>query len=49
MVDSQHSEMEAGMNESGLAREFATWIERVTQPPASPDYRPRHRAEATAL
>ena len=49
MFDSQHSEMEAGMNESELAREFATWIEHVTQPQTSADYRPRHRAEVAAI
>ena len=47
MYDSQHAEREAGMHETELVREFATWIERVTQPPHA-DYRPRHRAEGDA-
>ena len=49
MFDSQHREMEAGMYESDLAREFATWIEHVTRPETSADYRPRHRAEVAAV
>ena len=48
MFESQHTETEAGMHDSELISEFATWIERVTQPPSAADYRPRHRAEGDA-
>ncbi len=43
MFDSQQRETEAGMYESDLAREFATWIEQVTRPRTS------NRAEEAAV
>ena len=44
MGNDQHTEMEAGMHDSELVREFATWIEHVTQPATTTDYQPRPRA-----
>ena len=48
MLDSQHAELDAGMYDGDPVREFANWIERVTQPRPNADYHPRHRSEGDA-
>ena len=48
MSDIQHTQTEPEMRESEILSQFATWIERVTEPASYADYQPRHRADTDA-